>query len=136
MPRNLCALAMGMCAILITACQSNPSVPSVPAIPANARMVSEKTDALCLAQMQNAVQRRGAGRVVLTRAAFAVDNRLSIVPTETVVDAAGLPANGRTLGKPDSFRLTLENGVCSVQREADGQTTLLPACTCTIVQMQ
>lgn len=130
MPRNLCALAMGMCAILMTACQSSPSAPAI------ARMVSEKTDALCLAQMQNAVQPRGAGRVVLTRAAFAAGNRLSIVPTKSVVDAAGLPANGRTLGKPDSFRLTLENGVCSVQREADGQSTLLPACTCTIVEMQ
>ena len=122
------ASAFGACALLLTACQSYPSVP-VPA-----RMVAEKTHGQCIEQMQNAAQRPGGGRVVLTRAAFAAEDRLSIVPSESVLDAAGQPASGRTLGVPDSFRLTLDNGVCTLVRDADGRATALPACTCVTIQ--
>lgn len=114
--------------LILTACQSYPSVP-VPA-----RMVADKTQAQCIDQMQNAVQRPGGTRVVLTRAAFATEDRLTIGPSQSVLDAAGQPAGGRMLGVPDSFRLTLNNGVCTVVREADAQATPLPACTCVAVQ--
>ncbi len=124
---------LGVCAaplvlalpLLLTACQSAPSPGLVPA-----RMVADTTSAQCLAQMQTAAQRPGAGRVVLTAAAFATDDRLSITPADTVLDAAGQPANGRIHGPPDSFRLTLHNGVCTMVREADGQATPLTACSC------
>lgn len=118
------AIALGACVLLLAACQSYPSVP-VPA-----RMVAEKTHALCIEQMQNAAQRPGDGRVVLTRAAFATEDRLSIVPADSILDAAGQPASGRTLGVPDVFRLTLNSGVCTMVREADARSTPLPACTC------
>lgn len=120
--------ASGASILLLAACQSYPSV----AMPA--RMVADKTDAQCIAQMQSAAQRPGGRRVVLTRAAFATEDRLSIVPLESTLDATGQPASGRTLGLPDSFRLTLNDGVCSMVREADAQATPLPACTCLAVQ--
>lgn len=122
------ASAFAACILLLAACQSYPSAP-VPA-----RMVAEKTHAQCLEQMQNAAQRPGSGRVVLTRAAFATEDRLSIVPSESMLDAAGQPASGRTLGVPDSFRLTLNNGVCTMVREADARPAPLPACTCERIQ--
>lgn len=125
---RLSTAALGVGILLLTACQSYPSG-SVPA-----RMVAEKTHAQCLEQMQNAAQRPGGSRVALTRAAFATDDRLSIVPKESILDAAGQPASGRTLGVPDSFRLTLNNGVCTMVREADAQATPLPACSCVTIQ--
>jgi hypothetical protein len=119
-----CAVALG--AVALSACQSHPIAPTaVPAL-----MVASKTDAQCVAQMQGAAQRPGVARVVLTPAAFAVEDRLSIVPADTVLDAAGQPASGRLRGLPDSFRLTLNNGVCTMVREADAQTSPLTACTC------
>ena len=65
---------------------------------------------------------------------FASEDRLSIVPSESILDSAGQPASGRTLGLPDSFRLTLNNGVCTMVREADAQATPLPACSCVSIQ--
>lgn len=114
--------------LILAACQSYPSVP-VPA-----RMLAEKTQAQCIDQMQNAVQRPGGNRAVLTRAAFATEDRLTIVPSQSVLDAAGQPADGRMQGVPDSFRLTLNNGVCTLVREVDAMATSLPACTCVAIQ--
>lgn len=119
-----CALSLG--AVALAACQSHPTAPIV----APALMVASKTDAQCVAQMQAAAQRQGGSRVVLTPAAFALEDRLSIVPADTVVDAASQPANGRLRGPPDSYRLTLNNGVCTMVREADAQAHPLTACTC------
>jgi len=121
---RLSAAALGVGILLLTACQSYPSAP-VPA-----RMVAEKTHAQCIEQMQNAAQRPGGSRVVLTRAAFATEDRLSIVPSDSILDATGQAASGRTRGVPDSFRLTLNNGVCTMVREADASASPLPACTC------
>lgn len=125
---RLGASALGTGILLLAACQSYPSAP----LPAH--MVAEKTHAQCIEQMQNAAQRPGGSRVVLTRAAFATEDRLSIVPKESILDAAGQPASGRALGVPDSFRLTLNNGVCTMVREADAQATPLPSCSCVSVQ--
>lgn len=118
----------GTSILLLAACQSYPSVP-VPA-----RMVAEKTHAQCIEQMQSAAQRPDGSRVVLTRAAFATEDRLSIVPSDSILDAAGQPASGRTLGVPDVFRLTLNSGVCTMVREADARSAPLPACTCERIQ--
>ena len=115
--------------LLLTACQSGPSSSPV-AAPVAARMAVDTTSAQCIAQMQATAQRPGAGRIVLTAAAFATDDRLSIAPADTVLDAAGQPASGRTRGLPDSFRLTLNNGECTMVREADAHATPLTACRC------
>lgn len=122
------ASVFGACVLLLAACQSYPSVP-VPA-----RMVAEKTHAQCIEQMQDAAQRPGGSRVVLTRAAFATEDRMSIVPSDSILDAAGQPASGRTLGVADVFRLTLNSGVCTMVREADARSSPLPACTCVGIQ--
>ncbi len=121
---RVCA-AIWLLPLLMAACQSAPSPGPVPA-----RMVADTTSAQCIAQMQTTAQRPTAGRVVLTTAAFATDDRLSIAPADTVLDTAGQPANGRMQGLPDSFRLTLHNGVCTMVREADGKATPLTACSC------
>lgn len=94
-------------------------------------MVASKTNVQCITQMQVAAQRPSGRQVLLTPAAFAMEDRLTIVPGDTATDAAGQPAGGRMLGVPDSFRLTLNNGVCTMVREADAQTNPLTACTCT-----
>ena len=114
---------------LLGACQAY-----APTAPVPARMAADGAPTQCIEQMQTAAQRPGASRVVLTGAAFATQDRLSIVPSDTVLDAAGQPANGRLRGLPDSFRLTLSNGACTMVREADGKVTPLPACTCVALQ--
>lgn len=124
------ALSGGLCALLLTACHSYPSAP--PPTPLPAHLVAEKTSAQCIAQMQTAAQRPDGSRVVLTTAAFAHEDRLSIVQSDTILDAAGQPANGRMRGVPDSFRLTLNKGVCTMVREIDAQATALTACTCVV----
>lgn len=123
-----CAVTLGT--VALAACQTQPTAPiAVPAL-----MVASKTEAQCVAQMQAAAQRHGGSRVVLTTAAFATEDRLSIVPADSVVDAAGQPASGRLRGVPDSFRLTLNNGVCTMVREADSKASPLTACTCAAVR--
>ena len=113
-------------AVVLCACQSHANHPT----PIPALMVASKTGAQCTAQTQAAVQRPNGEPVVLTPAAFATEDRLSIVPSSTVLDAAGQPASGRLIGSSDTFRLTLNQGVCTLGRESDGQTTALTACTC------
>lgn len=120
---GLVVCATGLLAPL-AACQSAPPA-QVPA-----RMVAAQTSEQCLAQMQAATQHTDGPRVVLTQAAFAQSDRLSIVPAQTVLDAAGQPADGRVRGLPDSYRLTVSAGVCTMTREADGKATVLTACTC------
>ncbi len=116
-----CLVAVALCA-----CQSHANLPtSKPAL-----MVASATGAQCIAQMQAAVQRPNGGPVVLTPAAFSTEDRLSIVPSSSVLDAAGQPGNGRLLGSPDTYRLTLNQGICTMVREADGRATALTACTC------
>lgn len=83
--------------------------------------------------MQSAMQRPGGSAVVLGATAFTVEDRLSIVPSDTVSDAAGQPAIGRLLGRPDRFRLALIHGGCTLVREADAQSTPLAACTCAAI---
>ena len=118
----MCARCLPL--LLATACQSGSPV----AVPA--RMVAQNMTEQCLAQMQKAAQRADGVRVVLTSAAFAQSDRLNIGPTQTVLDAAGQPADGRIRGVPDSYRLTLNQGVCTMTREADAQATALTACSC------
>ena len=116
-----CLVAVALCA-----CQSHANLPtSIPAL-----MVASQTGAQCITQMQAAAQRPNGGPVTLTSAAFSTEDRLSIVPASSVLDAAGQTANGRLIGSPDTFRLTLNQGVCTMVREADGRATALTACTC------
>lgn len=116
-----CLVVVALCA-----CQSHANLPK----PIPALMVASKTGTQCTAQMQAAVQRPNGGPVVLTPAAFSTEDRLSIVPSSAVLDAAGQTASGRLIGSPDTYRLALNQGVCSMVRESDGQTTALTACTC------
>jgi hypothetical protein len=109
--------------LLLAACQSTPPAP----VPAH--LVANKTNAACIAQMQNAATRPGGHRVVLTPAAFATEDHLSIAAVDPV-DAQGLPRSGRLRGVPDTYRLTLNNGSCTMTREHDGLATALTACTC------
>ncbi len=108
---------------LVVACQTAPSAP----LPA--RLVAGQTHAACIAQMQTAASRPGGNPVVLTPAAFATEDHLSIVIADPL-DAAGVPRSGRVRGTPDNFRLTLDNGRCIMTREQDGETTLLDTCSC------
>jgi hypothetical protein len=113
--------------LLAAACQT-PS-----ASPVAARMMQDKTTETCIAQMQDAAASPGSPKVVLTRAAFAAEDRLSIVPAE-LTDAAGVPRDGRQRGVPESYRLTLQDGRCIMTRERDGKAVPLPACSCVAMQ--
>lgn len=108
---------------LVAACQTAPSAPL------RAHLVAGHTNAACIAQMQTAALRPGGNPVVLTPAAFATEDQLSIV-TADPLDAAGVPRSGRIRSMPDNFRLTIHHNRCVMTREQDGKTTLLDACTC------
>ncbi len=98
-----------------------------------ARMVSEKMTDACLAQMQSAVQQKGEPRVVLGNAAFAQEDRLTVVPAE-LLDESGLPRDGRIRGVPDSYRLTKEGKRCVITRERDGKAAPLTDCSCVVMK--
>jgi starvation-inducible outer membrane lipoprotein len=109
--------------LLLAACQTAPSGP----VPAH--LVASQTRSACIAQMQQAAARAGGYPVVLTPAAFATEDLLSIV-TADPLDAAGLPGSGRLRGMPDSYRLSLNAGRCVMTHERSGQAAVLDACTC------
>ncbi len=112
---------------LLAACQA-PTAVSSPASQA-ARMVAAQTTQACINQMQNAAMQPDGIRVVLTRAAFANDDRLSIVTAPTT-DAAGQLGQGRELGMPQSYRLSTSGGRCTMTRESDAKAIVLDACSC------
>ncbi len=110
-------------ALALSACQSTAQ-PPVPA-----KLIVTANHSACLAQIQNAAKRPDGIAVVLTNAAFANTDRLSIVPAE-LRDTSGNPAQGRQRGVPDSYLLRLDSQRCVMQREGDGQSTVLSACSC------
>ncbi len=109
--------------LLLAACQTAPSGP----VPAH--LVASRTNAACIAQMQQAAGRAGGYPVALTPAAFAAEDLLSIVAADPL-DAAGLPRSGRVRGRPDSYRLSLNSGRCVMTHEQGGHSAVLDACTC------
>jgi hypothetical protein len=117
-------MALWASAAVLAACQQPRLAPEQPA-----RMVAEQTTQACINQMQQAAMQPDGIRVVLTRAAFANDDRLSIVTAPTA-DAAGQLAQGRELGLPQSYRLNTSGGRCIMVREGDGKATVLDACSC------
>lgn len=93
-------------------------------------MDSEKTTTQCIEQIENAVQSEVGPRVRLTRLAFASGDRLVVVPSDATLDNAGLMASGNNRDRPDTFRLTVHKGLCSIFRETSADMMPLPACTC------
>jgi hypothetical protein len=102
--------------------------------------------------MQAAVQQEGNPRVVIGSAAFAQEDRFSIVPAE-LFDESGLnsgsaslhsfepakpdsalPRDGRIRGVPESYRLTKEGERCVMTRERDGKAVQLTACRCEVLK--
>jgi hypothetical protein len=116
--------ALWASAATLAACQQPRLPPEQPA-----RMVAEQTTQACINQMQQAATQPDGIRVVLTRAAFANDDRLSI-DTAPVTDAAGQLAQGRNLGVPQVYRLSTSSGRCIMARDSDSKATVLDACTC------
>ncbi len=116
---------------LLTACQAPHTALASASQPTSqpARMVAAQTSQACIQQMQKAATQPDGIRVVLTRAAFASDNRLSI-DTAPTTDAAGQLGQGRELGMPQSYRLSTSGGRCTMTRESDGKAAVLDACTC------
>lgn len=127
---GLRAGAVGVFILALCACHANPKAQEQ----TPAHMVVGKHQAQCIAQMQAATQTQDGEGVALTAAAFAHEDKLSIVPSQTVLDAAGQSGSGRLLGRPETYRLTLKNGICTMLREADAKATSLPACDCVAVR--
>jgi hypothetical protein len=113
--------------LLLSACQTAASG----AVPAH--LVASQTNSACIAQMQQAVLRAAGHPVVLTPAAFATDDHLGIVAADPL-DAKGLPSSGRLRGVPESYRLTLSAGRCTMTHPRSGQAAVLDACTCVAMQ--
>lgn len=112
---------------LLAACQA----PHTAAAPASqpARMLPEQTTQACIQQMQKVATLPDGIRVVLTRAAFANDDRLSI-EMAPITDAAGQLGQGRELGMPQSYRLSLNGERCTMTNESSSKATVLDACSC------
>jgi hypothetical protein len=121
--QSLKLIVATLTSFMLLACQ----IPTAKSAPAH--LVADKTGSACIAQMQNAAAGADGIAVKLTKAAFANSDVLSLSPPD-IAGAAGTPANGRVLGGPDNFRLTLNNGRCLMTRESTGHVADLTACTC------
>jgi hypothetical protein len=121
--------------LLLAACQISPSrVPSAASSgPVPAHLVASQTNTACIAQMQQTALRATGHPVVLTPAAFATDDHLGIVAADPL-DAKGLPGSGRLRGVPESYRLSLSGGRCTMTHPRSGQAAVLDACTCVAMQ--
>jgi hypothetical protein len=117
--------------LLLSGCQSAPS--GAPSGPVRAHLVVSQTNSACIAQMQHAALQAAGHPVVLTPAAFATDDHLGIVAADPL-DAKGLPSSGRLRGGPESYRLSLSAGRCTMTHPRSGQAAVLDACTCVAMQ--
>ncbi len=112
--------------VLLLGCQSAGSA-DVPARPA--RMGADRISSACIVQMQNFITSKEGLGTVLTPAAFAKDNFLSIAAAP-LTDATGNLAQGRERSMPSVYRLSKSAAGCTITRESDGANALLNSCNC------
>lgn len=117
-------LLMALSLVSLLGCQTAGSA-SVPA-----RMGADRITDACIVQMQNFITSRQGPRTVLTPAAFATGNLLSIAATP-ITDATGQLAQGRELNLPQTYRLSKSTAGCTIVRESDGTSAVLSSCNCT-----
>lgn len=106
------------------ACQS-ADASSVPA-----RMSEGRASTACIAQMQDFITLQQGLRTVLTHAAFADSNFLSIVTTP-LLDDNGRLAQGRERSLPTVYELSKSTAGCTITRGGTSNSLLLTSCSCT-----
>jgi hypothetical protein len=109
--------------IFLAGCQSAGSA----AVPA--RIGADRMTSACTAQMQKFITSKQGLATVLTPAAFAQSDSLSIVEAP-LTDKTGQLAQGRVRDMPETYRLSKGPAGCTILRESDGTSAVLDACNC------
>ncbi len=109
--------------VTLSGCQATGST-SVPA-----RMDTERMTDACIVQMQNFITSRQGLGTVLTPAAFATDNFLSIAAAP-LTDATGQLVQGRERNMPEIYRLSKSPAGCVITRDSDSTSAELNRCNC------
>lgn len=94
-----------------------------------AKLITSPSPSACLKQIQANIEKDMGEPVVLTEAAFAQSDLLSISPAP-ILDPQGRLAQGRVRGVPESYRLSKDQRGCYLLREKTKQSILLDACQC------
>jgi hypothetical protein len=110
-------------AVVLAGCQH-----SAPAA-TPAKLLPGSSQAACLKQIQSIIEKDMGEPVMLTEAAFAQSDLLSISPAP-ILDPQGRLAQGRIRGMPESYRLSKNQRGCYMLREKMKQSILLDACAC------
>lgn len=109
--------------VFLVGCQSAGSA-GVPA-----RMGADRMTDACIVQMQKFITSKQGLGTVLSAAAFAQSDSLSIVEAP-FTDKTGQLAQGRIRDMPQTYRLTKSTAGCTMLRESDGTSGLMDACNC------
>lgn len=109
--------------LFLAGCQSAGSN----AVPA--RIGADRMTDACMVQMQKFITSQQGLGTVLTAAAFAQSDSLSIVEAP-LADSTGQLAQGRIRDMPQTYRLSKSPVGCTILRESDGTNALLDACNC------
>jgi hypothetical protein len=109
--------------VFLLGCQSAGSS----AVPA--RIGADRMNEACIVQMQKFITSKQGLGTVLTPAAFAQNDNLSIVAAP-LLDKTGQLAQGREREMPQNYRLNKSPAGCTILRESDGSSALLDACNC------
>ena len=110
-------------AVFLMGCQTVGSA----AVPA--RIGADRMTDACRVQMQKFITSAQGLGTVLTPAAFAQSDSLSIVQAP-LIDKTGQLAQGREVSMPQIYRLTKNTAGCTMTRASDGTSTLLDSCSC------
>jgi hypothetical protein len=97
-----------------------------------ARLSSPPSQA-CIAQLSTFASQTAKRPVTLTDQAFAQSDQL-LLERPNLRGPDGKLLDGRSLERPESFRLARKAGVCTVTHANSGQRADLSACTCTAHQ--
>ena len=109
--------------IFLMGCQTAGSA----AVPA--RIGADRMTDACRVQMQKFITSTQGLGTVLTPAAFAQSDSLSIVQAP-LIDKTGQLAQGREVSMPQIYRLTKNTAGCTMTRASDGTSTVLDSCSC------
>ena len=109
--------------VFLVGCQSSGSA----AVPA--RIGADRMTDACRVQMQKFITSTQGLGTVLTPAAFAQSDSLSIVEAP-LTDKTGQLAQGRERNMPQIYRLSKSTAGCTITRESDGTNTVLDGCSC------
>lgn len=113
---------------LLQACQMPGQLPGLPAAASVPAKLLNPGPA-CLADLQAFAERATGMSVVLTGASFAQSDELRL-ERPVIRGADGRPLDGRSLGRPEVFKLVRRGQSCVAMHANSSLEDPLPACNC------